>query len=110
MPPYPQPRERHGIRYTLLEAPRPDRVVVAFRGPFLGQDTLWKATLLTIPRTATGSAYIEIGELTPEGRALTVGLDLPAIDEPVILRTIVMIRQYKRLRGGRHDFGEPSDG
>jgi len=36
-----------------------------------------------------------------------VVLDIPRIDEPAILRTIIMIRNYKRLYPGRHEFGEP---
>ena len=34
-----------------------------------------------------------------------VGLDLPSIDEPVIKKTIIMIRNYKRLVIGKIEFG-----
>ena len=36
---------------------------------------------------------------------LNVGLDLKTIDEAVINKTIIMIRNYKRLRIGRNEFG-----
>lgn len=76
---------------------------------------LWDATLLALIHPSnlcdrsTSQAprqFIDIGEMTPRGRALTVGLCVPDIDEAVIRRTVIMIRQYKRLRHGRHEFGE----
>ena len=36
---------------------------------------------------------------------LNVGLDLPIIDEPVIKKTIIMIRNYKLLAVGKIEFG-----
>lgn len=109
--PFPEPRERHGIRYTLLEALRPDRARFTFTGPFQGVDVQWDATLLRLqdqhaPRDVSRTPYIEIGATTPEGRSLIVALPIPVVDEPAILRTIIMVRQYKRLRAGRHEFGE----
>ncbi|MCK7581424.1 MAG: hypothetical protein MZV65_41195 [Chromatiales bacterium] len=54
------------------------------------------------------SAFLEIGgETALAGAPLDVALDIPQIDEPTILRTIIMIRNYKRLHPGRHEFGEP---
>jgi len=109
----PQSRDRHGIRFTLLEAIRPEQARFTFTGPFQGQDIRWDATLVTLASSSSHTTeipsrpFIEIGELSPQGRVLIVGLDIPVIDEPAILRTIIMIRQYKRLRFGRHEFGEP---
>jgi hypothetical protein len=40
------------------------------------------------------------------GRKIEIGLNLPKIDETTILKTIIMVRQYKRLSHGRHDYGE----
>jgi hypothetical protein len=43
----------------------------------------------------------------PDGKlALTVGLNLTAIDEPTIKKTLIMIRNFKRLKLGRHEWGE----
>ena len=108
---FPASRERHGIRYTLLEALRPDRARFAFISPFAGVDTLWNATLLSLdrhwPPLATAlTPYIDIGDNTPAGRNLIIALRIPVVDEPAILRTIIMVRQYKRLRAGRHEFGK----
>lgn len=102
-PGYPRDIEQHGIRYTLLEPLRPDRARFSFSGPFENREILWDATLVAL---AVGRSYIEIGAKTVGGRAVHVGLAIPAIDPAAVLRTIVMLRQYKRLRTGRHEFGD----
>ena len=43
-------------------------------------------------------------------RSITIGLNVAAIDPPVLLKTTIMIRKYKRLRVGRHEFGEQTTG
>jgi hypothetical protein len=115
MNPDPRPAAgRHGIRYSLLEPLTGDEAHFTFQGPFEGQTVTWDARLMTLARVAPRGAavpadrprpFIEIGAASPAGRAVTVALDLPRIDEPAILSTIIMIRQYKRLRRGRHEFG-----
>jgi hypothetical protein len=88
-------------------------------GEFLGNEIVWDATVVALlalyrerPQQAgsrkgrTLRPFIEIGESTPRGVALTVALDVNVIDEPAVLKTIVMIRNYKRLRRGRHEFGQ----
>jgi len=114
---YPLRCERRGIRYSLFGPLAPDRARFSFHGKFAGQDIVWDMTLLTLTRvhqeqppasqSVTHRPYIQIGEETTHGRAIEVALDIPVIDEAAILRTIIMIRQYKRLRVGRHEFGEP---
>ena len=50
--------------------------------------------------------FIEIKEDSKEGiLQVQVGLDLETIDEPVIKKTIIMMRNYKRLAIGRIEFG-----
>lgn len=101
--------------YTLLEPALPGRVRFTFAGRFENQDLHWDATLLALaPDPDSGGAagyrvvrqFIDIGELTSHGRAIVIGLGVPTIDEAVIQRTIIMVRQYKRLHPGRHEFGE----
>lgn len=110
---FPQKFERHGLRYTLLAPLTTTRAHFQFEGPFDGQEIVWDAELLAlgnIPASghAGRRAYIDIGESGPQGRSLQVGLNVAALDEAVVLRTIIMIRQYRRLRPGRMLFGEGS--
>ena len=60
--------------------------------------------------SATGAGtfkgpYIEIRDGSESVFQIQVGLDLPIIDEQVIRKTIIMIRNYKRLAIGRIEFG-----
>ena len=114
---YPLARELHGIHFSLLAPLDSGQVRFSFTGKFLNQEIIWDTTLLTLthyhadqPQSAqpvVRTAFLEIGGETARGRAIRVALDIPRIDEPAILRTIIMIRHYKRLRPGRHEFGEP---
>ena len=116
---YPCRRTLRGIRFTLLQPVLPEQARFAFAGPFAGEETIWDATLLTLdawhqlqpPATdpVQRHAFIEVGAATAQGRGVRIVLDIPAIDEAVILRTIIMLRQYKRLRIGQHEFGAPRE-
>lgn len=113
---YPMERERHGIRYHLLEEPGPAQARFAFSGIYENREVVWDAALLTLAhynaiqvslrQPIQRIAFMEIGDETRHGRAIEVVLDIPHIDEPAILSTIIMIRNYKRLRHGRHEFVE----
>jgi hypothetical protein len=114
---YPLAHEFHGIRYNLLAPSDAEQVHFTFSGRFQNQEISWDCTLLTLAHYHAGqpesaqpvvrTAFLEIGDETMHGRALRVALDIPVIDEPAILRTIIMIRHYKRLHPGRQEFGEP---
>jgi len=113
---YPLAREVQGIVYKLLAPLSSTRAHFSFAGRFQNQEIVWDATLLTLtqyhaeqPAAAAfveRSAFMEIGDATGQGHSIRVALDIAQIDEPAILRTIIMIRQYKRLHAGRHVFGE----
>lgn len=91
---------------------------VSFLGSFQGRTVLWNMTLATLAHYRDASAvdasnikqeiyrcpFIEInagvGAIYPIG----VGLDLEIIDGPAIKKTIIMIRNYKRLVVGKIEF------
>jgi len=102
-PGYPLDIEQHGIRYTLLEPLRAERARFSFSGPFENREIRWDATLVAL---ASGRSYIDIGAEAGGRRIVQIGLAVPVIDAAVVLRTIVMLRQYKQLRAGRHEFGD----
>jgi len=100
--------------FALVEPFNENEAHFTFDGPFEGETITWDARLIALGRLAGRdtprangplTSYIEIGDLSTRGRTITVGLDVPVIDEPTILRTVVMIRQYRRLRRGHHKFG-----
>ena len=100
--------------FELLEPPGGERVRLRFEGRFDGQPITWLATVITLASLHAESGRAEsrlrnfmlIGEETPEGREITVGLAVERIDRPTLRKTVMMVRQYKRLRLGRTEFGE----
>lgn len=94
-------------------------VTVSFIGVFQGQSVQWQMTLATLSHWQTFSSkahcdvdsklfnqpFIEIDEGHGGVFPIRVGLDLALIDEPVIRKTIIMVRNYKCLALGRSGFG-----
>jgi hypothetical protein len=94
-------RER-GEPYLLLDELRDDRARLRFTGPFEGENVVWDCELVALQNRER--CFIEIGEPVERGVPLRVGLNLARIDHPAILKMMVMIRNYRRLRRGRHEF------
>ena len=116
---YPQQRKLQGIEFNLLAALTASHAHFSFVGVFQNEEITWDATLLTLERYHAEQPHssqavqrspflevgLEVGAQTISGRTLRVVIDVAQIDEPTILRSIIMIRQYKRLHIGRHEFG-----
>jgi hypothetical protein len=87
-----------------------------FTGKFAEKSLIWDAHLYTLAyyfsqvvessQPLRVRQFIEVGELTPSGRRIDIGLNLPVIDEPAIVKTMIMVRQYKGLASGRYEYGE----
>jgi len=88
---------------TLRSEPGEPQVCLCFTGPFEGRTVTWDATFRVAQEGRPNT--IEIGNEGPDGVQLTVTLALPCFDLPAIRKTVIMIRQYKRLKRGRHEFG-----
>lgn len=92
---------------------------VSFLGPFQGQTVVWNMKLATLAHYRLAEAdivstteprfficpFIDIKEEAGGAYQLNVGLDLAVIDDPVIKKTIIMLRNYKRLVIGKIEFG-----
>lgn len=96
----------------LLGKPGGEQLRLRFHGPFEGDEVLWDANLFTLdawrnehPDEVIQQGFIDIEAETPHGFALTVVLNVQRIDLPTVRKAMMMIRQYKRLRRGRHLFG-----
>jgi hypothetical protein len=107
-----------GQPFLLLNEPGGQAVQLRFTGPFNGREVVWDCSFVTcahqaescspqvdIASTTTQPCFIDIGQPGDRGVPLVVCLDLPGIDIPSIRKMIIMIRHYKRLRRGRHEFG-----
>ena len=92
---------------------------VMFLGPFQGKVVVWNMALSTLEHlkkiaaemTETSrdplprQSFIEIAAGKDDVFPLQIVLDVAAIDEAVIKKSIIMMRNYKRLAVGRIDFG-----
>ena len=92
-----------GADYQCLTPLDARAVRLRFIGRFRGQEVVWDAELLALGEDAAAQ-FIEIGAPGPQGVALRVGLRRDSIDRPTLLKTLIMVRNYKRLRPGRHLF------
>jgi len=106
--------EETGEPFLLLDRQGNRQAHIRFTGPWQGRAVVWDCTFVILAHereqaegaasSATG-CYIDIGPPGDTGIPLRVCLDLPGIDLPAIRKMIIMIRNYRRLRSGRHDFG-----
>ncbi|VAW99070.1 hypothetical protein MNBD_GAMMA21-2853 [hydrothermal vent metagenome] len=93
---------------------------IRFIGPFAEQDIVWDAHIYSLsyfvhslnkplPNCGNVRAFLDVGEENELGRKIEIGLHLPYLDVPSLKKTIIMVRQYKRLTLGRYEFGEIID-
>jgi hypothetical protein len=117
-----QALQRDGRQYLVRERAGGSYARICFVGSFLGQEVIWDAQVWTLrahrrhhPGDGRGAGpsprrmrnFIEIRAAKDTGEIpVTVAINVPAIDDPTLLKTVIMIRNYRQLRPGYHAFGE----
>ena len=110
--------QQQGRTYELHSSVPGPCVQLRFTGPFEQKIIIWDAEIVTLAyyfksmwMECVGSGilrpFIVVGHTTERGRQLQIGLNVATIDDATICKTMIMIRQYKRLLAGRLEFGEP---
>lgn len=105
---------KRNAQYELLTPLNMPTCHIRFTGLFQGMQVIWDAHLQTLAyyvreqlqQDKDVRQFIEVGHSGEQGKVINIALNLPLIDQPTILKTIIMIRQYKRLAPGKHEFGE----
>ena len=107
--------QQQQVDFVHVELPRDSCAHIRFIGVFDKQAVIWDATVMTLDHYNRSAAphgeadssqqFIEIGARQGDMRTIDVGLELERIDTQVLHKTIIMIRKYKRLHTGRHEFG-----
>lgn len=99
----------------LLEGELPaTSIELKFCGPFDGREVVWNAQLVTVEEYSRKSPVaddpMQFIDIKKNGEAyrIIIALNIDTIDQAAIERTIIMIRKYKRLRLGRHEYGAKS--
>ena len=112
-------REGDGMPFRHVTPPRDEFAHIRFTGRFHGKNVIWDATVLTLAyyyRCHTGGnsdatadrvlrQFIEVGRAAGNIYRLVVALRVAQIDTPTLLKTVIMIRKYRYLAIGRHEFG-----
>lgn len=106
--------EQSGSPYLIDRELPCSEVELRFAGRFEGSEVVWNARIVTLEEYAKYHPvpddpvqFIDIQRIDGIFR-LEVGLNIKQIDQPAIERTIIMIRKYKRLQLGRHEYGARS--
>jgi len=79
-------------------------VEVLFIGRFQDRDVVWEMRLRSIGE----QGKLSFMEITPDpsgNMLLKIELAVSMIDETIIKKTIIMIRNYRRIKVGRHEWG-----
>ncbi len=105
--------ESHGD-YLLLGTLPASRVRLVFAGSFKGEAVVWNASIETIEAYAQRhrvdddpQQFIDIRREN-DAYWIHIGLNVQQIDQAVIERSMIMVRNYKRLSEGRHEYGARS--
>jgi len=100
--------------YLLVSQLPAKKVYLQFEGTLKAKPVVWNACVRTVEdyseRHDVGcdpKQFIDI-QMVKHGYLLEIALNLVQIDQAVIERTIIMIRKYKQLQPGRHEYGARS--
>ncbi len=95
-----------GRDWLLVEQLDDQCVHLRFTGPFQGRTVIWDCEFATLDKRQSQRNYIDVETPQSSGISLRVGLSLARIDTAATKKMVLMIRHYKRLRSGRHEYGE----
>jgi len=99
------------MNYTLINF-NPSLAHIRFSGKLNNNNVIWDAqihTLKSIVQTNNKigiKQFIEIEINDTELKPIKIGLNVTTITKPVLLKTVIMITNYKKLKQGRHEYGE----
>ena len=101
------------MTYSIIQQTNTQHAHIQFDGPFQGQTVTWNTHFFTFDgyrskynRTEPlTNQFIDITPTEESKLDLTVVLNIPEITQPNIQKMMIMIRQYKNLSIGRHQYG-----
>ena len=101
------------MSYTLIQQLNDQFAHLKFTGPFNGKTVTWDTHFFTLDayldqentQKAMPKQVIDIQPLAADTMKLTVALNINEINKPNIEKMMIMIKQYKNLSIGRHEYG-----
>lgn len=101
------------MSYTLIQQFDAEHAHIKFNGLFHGKSVNWDTHFLTLNKYAKQEnlknhnlkQFIHIEQIEDGNLKLTIALNIKAINDPNIKKMIIMIKQYKNLSIGLHEYG-----
>jgi len=101
------------MSYTLIQQFDAEHVHLHFNGTFQGKNVTWDTHFFTLDKYAaeknlTSKTIKQVIQIEPGQKntlKLTVALNIPVVNEPHIQKMMIMIKQYKNLSLGIHQYG-----
>ena len=99
--------------YTLIKKFNKQHYHITFKSQFQGENITWNTHFFTLTnykeekniRDSNLKQFIDIKPIEPNTMQLTIALNIKEVDEPNIQKMMIMIKQYKNLSIGRHEYG-----
>ena len=101
------------MSYILIQQDDSQSAHIKFDGPFQGETVTWDTHFFTLAGYIAQSnnkitlikQFIDIEQIESKIIKLTVALKVAEINPPNIQKMMIMIKQYKNLTFGRHEYG-----
>ena len=101
------------MSYKLIQQTDSQLAHLQFEGPFQGQTVTWDTHFFTLQgyqsqhknAIEAKKQFIEIEPIDENSLKLTIALKIPEVNHQNIQKMMIMIKQYKNLALGRHEYG-----
>ena len=101
------------MSYTVIQQDDAQRVHIQFDGPFRGKTVTWDTHFYTLEsyislnndNNIADKQFIDIEPIDESNFKLTIALKIPEINHQNIKKMMIMVKQYKNLSLGRHEYG-----
>lgn len=99
--------------YTLIQKFSNKHCHITFKSQFKGETVTWDTHFFTLMgykeeqniHDSNLKQFIDINPINLNNMTLTVVLNIKEINTPNIQKMMIMIKQYKNLSIGRHEYG-----
>lgn len=101
------------MSYKLIKQNDSQLAHIQFEGPFQGKTVTWDTHFFTLNsyvaqqsnKIDTQKQFIDIEPVEANIMKLTIALKIPDVNHQHIQKMMIMIKQYKNLSIGRHEYG-----
>lgn len=101
------------MSYKLIQQTDSQRAHIQFEGLFQGKTVTWDTHFFTLngyiaqqgDNNKIQKQFIDIEPIDANNLKLTIALKIAEINHQNIQKMMIMVKQYKNLSFGRHDYG-----